>query len=113
MYRTIVNLGFRVADRALPKYGVAFAMLERDRLQSDPHHQDAERNRAQGAGEICPGTSDRFRAVRASPNHSTPNAPKLRLGDGADLACAEVLLRMAGVPPRRAARYVRAASATS
>ncbi len=33
-----------------------------------------------------------------------------RLGDRADLACAEVLLRMAGVPPRRATRYVRAAS---
>src|ERR1700741_2396408 len=36
-----------------------------------------------------------------------------RLGDGADLTCAEVLLRMAGVPPRRAARYVRAASTAS
>jgi hypothetical protein len=36
-----------------------------------------------------------------------------RLGDGADLTCAEVLLRMAGVLPRRAARYVRAASTAS
>jgi len=36
-----------------------------------------------------------------------------RLGDRADLTCAEILLRMAGVPPRRAARYVRAASASS
>jgi AcrR family transcriptional regulator len=36
-----------------------------------------------------------------------------RLGDRADLTCAEVLLRMAGVPPRRAARYVRAASTAS
>src|SRR5271156_4799686 len=36
-----------------------------------------------------------------------------RLGDRADLTCAQVLLRMAGVPPRRAARYVRAASAAS
>lgn len=36
-----------------------------------------------------------------------------RLGDGADLTCAEVLLRMAGVPPRRAARYVRSASIAS
>lgn len=36
-----------------------------------------------------------------------------RLGDGADLTCAEVLLRMAGVPPRRAARYVRTASNSS
>ena len=27
-----------------------------------------------------------------------------RLGDGADLTCAEVLLRMAGVPPRRVGR---------
>jgi len=32
-----------------------------------------------------------------------------RLNDRADLTCAEMLLRMAGVPPRRAARYVRAA----
>ncbi len=36
-----------------------------------------------------------------------------RLGDRADLTCAEVLLRMAGVPPRRAARYVRGASTAS
>ncbi len=36
-----------------------------------------------------------------------------RLGDRADLTCAEMLLRMAGVPPRRAARYVRAESAAS
>ena len=36
-----------------------------------------------------------------------------RLGDRADLACAEVLLRMAGVAPRRAARYVAAAGAAS
>ncbi len=36
-----------------------------------------------------------------------------RLGDQADLTCAEVLLRMAGVPPRRAARYVRGASTAS
>ena len=36
-----------------------------------------------------------------------------RLGDRADLTCAEVLLRMAGVAPRRAARYVAAAGAAS
>jgi AcrR family transcriptional regulator len=36
-----------------------------------------------------------------------------RLGDGADLTCAEVLLRMAGVSPRRAARYARSASTAS
>lgn len=36
-----------------------------------------------------------------------------RLGDRADLTCAEVLLRMAGMPPRRAARYVRAARPVS
>ena len=36
-----------------------------------------------------------------------------RLGERADLTCAEILLRMVGVAPRRAARYVRAASAAS
>ena len=34
-----------------------------------------------------------------------------RLGDGADFVCAEMLLRMAGVTPKRAARYVHAAEA--
>ena len=36
-----------------------------------------------------------------------------RLGDRADVTCAEVLLRMAGVPPRRAARYAHAAGDAS
>lgn len=36
-----------------------------------------------------------------------------RLGDRADFVCAEMLLRMAGVTPQRAARYVRAAEAIS
>lgn len=36
-----------------------------------------------------------------------------RLGDRADFACAEMLLRMAGVTPTRAARYVRAAERVS
>lgn len=36
-----------------------------------------------------------------------------RLGDRADFACAEMLLRMAGVTPQRAARYVRAAERVS
>ena len=36
-----------------------------------------------------------------------------RLGDRADLTCAQVLLRMAGVSPQRAARYVGAAGAVS
>ena len=34
-----------------------------------------------------------------------------RLGDRADFVCAEMLLRMAGVTPKRAARYVHAAEA--
>jgi AcrR family transcriptional regulator len=33
-----------------------------------------------------------------------------RLGDDADLACAEVLLRMAGMDPENSARYIRSAS---
>jgi AcrR family transcriptional regulator len=36
-----------------------------------------------------------------------------RLGDRADLVCAEMLLRMAGVTPKRAARYVHAAEGVS
>lgn len=36
-----------------------------------------------------------------------------RLGDRADFACAEMLLRMAGVTPPHAARYVRAAEGIS
>jgi AcrR family transcriptional regulator len=36
-----------------------------------------------------------------------------RLGDRADFVCAEMLLRMAGVTPKRAARYVRAAEGVS
>ncbi|WP_236977264.1 MULTISPECIES: TetR/AcrR family transcriptional regulator [Mycobacterium] len=36
-----------------------------------------------------------------------------RLGDRADFACAEALLRMAGVAPQRAARYVHAAAGGS
>jgi AcrR family transcriptional regulator len=36
-----------------------------------------------------------------------------RLGDRADFVCAEMLLRMAGVTPKRAARYVQAAVAVS
>lgn len=36
-----------------------------------------------------------------------------RLGDRADFVCAEMLLRMAGVTPKRAARYVAAAESFS
>jgi AcrR family transcriptional regulator len=36
-----------------------------------------------------------------------------RLSDGADFACAEMLLRMAGVTPQGATRYVRAAEGVS
>jgi hypothetical protein len=36
-----------------------------------------------------------------------------RLGDRADFDCAEMLLRMAGVTPQGAARYVRAAEGVS
>lgn len=36
-----------------------------------------------------------------------------RLGDRADFACSEILLRMAGVAPKRAARYVRSAEKVS
>lgn len=36
-----------------------------------------------------------------------------RLGDRADFVCAEMLLRMAGVTPQHAARYVRAAESVS
>jgi AcrR family transcriptional regulator len=36
-----------------------------------------------------------------------------RLGDGADLTCAETLLRMAGLDPQRAARYIDAAKDVS
>ena len=36
-----------------------------------------------------------------------------RLGDRADFVCAEMLLRMAGVTPKRAARYVLAAQRVS
>jgi AcrR family transcriptional regulator len=36
-----------------------------------------------------------------------------RLGERADYVCAEVLLRMAGVTPKRAARYVAAAKGVS
>jgi AcrR family transcriptional regulator len=36
-----------------------------------------------------------------------------RLGDRADFVCSEILLRMAGVAPKRAARYVRSAEKAS